>query len=170
MNMGQYRNHLRWCDKNPKVEEHKKKNSEKLIARKDDEFGLVVDHQVTCACCGTEFSVKEREKLFPQKKRYFCSRNCANSEGGKAKAKVHHNDGVARYTTVAWRHHEKKCIVCGESKIVAAHHYNGVHSDNRPENLVPLCPTHHQYVHSRHKKDVMHIVDAYVANFIKEKI
>jgi len=33
-------------------------------------------------------------------------------------------------------------------KIVAVHHINHNHSDNRPENLVPLCPNHHEMLHS----------------------
>ena len=38
------------------------------------------------------FSVIEREKNHPEKDAYFCSRSCANSIGGKAKAVKHHQD------------------------------------------------------------------------------
>jgi hypothetical protein len=34
--------------------------------------------KVKCFKCGKEFEVKEREKLFPKKEKYFCSRSCAN--------------------------------------------------------------------------------------------
>ena len=57
--------------------------------------------------------------------------------------------------------------MCEESKIVAAHHVNENKKDNRPENLVPLCPTHHQYVHSRYKDEVQPIIDAYLKKYLR---
>ena len=51
--------------------------------------------------------------------------------------------------------------------IVAVHHYNGNHDDDRIENLVPLCPTHHQYVHSKYKHLVQDTIDRYVEEFIR---
>lgn len=59
----------------------------------------------------------------------------------------------------------KKCIVCGEMRIVEAHHYNGVHKDNRPENFAPLCLTHHQYWHSAYRYLIQEQVDEYVKKF-----
>lgn len=41
-------------------------------------------------------------------------------------------------------------------------HINGIYNDNRPENLVPLCPTHHQYMHSRFKNEILDIVEKYL--------
>ena len=75
-------------------------------------------------------------------------------------------ENYTRYTTICWKEHKKECIVCGENKIVAVHHYNENHDDNRIENLVPLCPTHHQYMHSRYAEEIKHIVDNYVNTFI----
>ena len=34
--------------------------------------------------------------------------------------------------------------------------------NNEIENLIPLCPTHHQYMHSRHKDEIQHIINEYV--------
>jgi len=34
---------------------------------------------VTCNNCKKEFEIEEREKLFPKKEKYYCSRSCANS-------------------------------------------------------------------------------------------
>ncbi len=59
-------------------------------------------------------------------------------------------------------YHEKKCIVCGEENIVAAHHVDEDHENNEPENLVPLCPTHYQYVHSQYRGEVQPIIDEYI--------
>lgn len=68
------------------------------------------------------------------------------------------------YRTICFANHEKKCIVCGETKIVEVHHLNENRKDNSPDNLVPVCPTHHQYIHSRYKNLVMPIIELYLAN------
>lgn len=156
VNTSEKANHSRWCEQNPK-RDNWNKNQGTI-----NQFGEIKQFEVFCACCSKSFFVKEREKLHPQKEIYYCSRSCANSVGGKAKSEKHHHDGVANYTTVCWRHHDRICIVCGETKILAVHHLNENHSDNRPENLVPLCPTHHQYVHSRYREEVQPIIDKYV--------
>ena len=151
-------NHSRWCNKNPKRDSW---NKSRGVLNK---FGQKKTYEVSCESCNKIFQVKEREKLHPQRTQYFCSRSCANSIGGKAKAAIHHADEEATYRTVAWRHHERKCLVCGEENVVAVHHLNEQHNDNRPENLVPLCPTHHQYMHSRHKEKIIDKVEAYIKN------
>lgn len=69
------------------------------------------------------------------------------------------------YQSTCWLFHGKKCIVCDENKIVSVHHINENHYDNRPENLVPLCPTHHQYVHSRYREEIQPIIDKYIREF-----
>ena len=92
-----------------------------------------------------------------------CSKSCSNSF-----FKVGKNNGNFKgtsYQYLCFANHEKKCVVCGENKIVAVHHYNEIHTDNRPENLVPLCPTHHQYMHSRFSIEIKHIVDDYINKF-----
>ena len=155
-------NHTRHCDSNP--EKHSSYTNVKLAnaARANQNFGKIKIFHVKCCSCEHDFQVKERERLHPVKEQYFCSRKCANSVGGKAKAIKYHYDEVAHYTTVAWRYHEKKCIVCGEKRIVAVHHLNEVHTDNRPENLIPLCPTHHQFMHSRHRGLIQNQVNSYL--------
>lgn len=92
-----------------------------------------------------------------------CSKSCANSF-----FKVGENNGNFKgdsYQYKCFANHKKECVVCGENKIVAVHHYNEDHFDDRPENLVPLCPTHHQYLHSRYANEIQHIVDNYVNTF-----
>jgi len=69
------------------------------------------------------------------------------------------------YRTLCFKHHKKECVVCGEDKIVAVHHYDHNHNNNNIENLIPLCPTHHQYMHSRHKDLIEKEVEEYVHNF-----
>ena len=59
----------------------------------------------------------------------------------------------------------KACIVCGEDNIVAVHHYDHNKKNNEPSNLIPLCPTHHQYVHSRYKHLVEDKIEVYKRSF-----
>ena len=140
------------------TDQYKKKQSEKV----DRLFGKIEDHVKTCECCASNFIFTGRIKTKEYERSKYCSRSCANSIGGKAKSQKYHNDDVAQYTTVAWRHHKKECIVCGENIIVAVHHVNENHMDNRPENLVPLCPTHHQYMNSKHKILIESVVEEYI--------
>lgn len=49
---------------------------------------------------------------------------------------------------------EKKCEVCGithwnnEELVMELHHINGIHTDNRLENLIILCPNCHSQTHN----------------------
>jgi hypothetical protein len=94
-----------------------------------------------------------------------CSRACANTffRSGEQNG----NWGGERYQTLCFTKHERKCVVCDERKILAVHHYDEDHSNDKIENLVPLCPTHHQYVHSKYKDEVISIIDEYVEEFIR---
>lgn len=42
-------------------------------------FGEIKKFIVVCETCKKEFEVLEREKLYPQKEKYYCSRSCANT-------------------------------------------------------------------------------------------
>jgi hypothetical protein len=72
------------------------------------------------------------------------------------------------YRSLCFRYHDKKCVICGEDKIVAVHHINENHNDNRIENLIPLCPTHHQYCHSNYKNLVEKQIEEYITNWISD--
>lgn len=152
-------NHSRWCDKNVRRDSWDKTKGT------INQYGQLREYVVKCQSCSKDFTVKEREKVHPRKDAYYCSRACANSVGGKAKSKKHSTIETAGYRTIAWRYHEKKCIICEEVNVVAVHHMNENHKDNRPENLVPLCPTHHQYMHSKHKCLIEHKVLEYIQNW-----
>ena len=89
-----------------------------------------------------------------------CSHKCANTHfrtGDKNGAWTGEN-----YQLICFASHKKQCIVCGEEKIVAVHHNDQNHKNNSADNLIPLCPTHHQYVHSRYKDEVQPIIDRYI--------
>ena len=93
-----------------------------------------------------------------------CSRRCANKHFRSGEDNG--NWGGERYQTICFAHHEKKCVICGETNIVAVHHYDHNHENNDPANLVPLCPTHHNYMHSRFVELIKDKVDDYVRQFI----
>jgi phage FluMu protein Com len=70
-----------------------------------------------------------------------------------------------RYRDICARYHEMSCVICGENNLVEVHHLNEDSKDHRPENLVPLCPTHHQYWHSRYR----HLVEDVVYKYMEQK-
>ena len=155
-------NHSRWCDHNPKMESYRRENRNRIVDFHEKRYGDVVPFQVTCQTCSGEFTVMERSELFPRKPAYFCSRACANSVGGQAKSDKYHTDETANYTTVCYRHHDRKCCVCGFDKIVQVHHVDHNHNNNDPKNLVPLCPNHHSMWHSRFRVDIEDKVLEYI--------
>lgn len=114
-----------------------------------------------CPICGNSFATS---KGAPDEKT-TCSHSCANTH-----FRCGDNNGNWKertYRTTCFKYHEKKCIVCGEKIIVEVHHFDNDHENNSPENLIPLCPTHHQYWHSRYRYIVENKVIKYRNNFIK---
>ena len=95
-----------------------------------------------------------------------CSHSCANTHWAHVKNK----DERLGYQALCFRYHKKECIVCGEDKIVAAHHNDHNHNNNDPENLIPLCPTHHQYVHSRYANEVQPTIDKYIQQWKNNRV
>lgn len=123
--------------------------------------------RLSCSYCGELFgsaTVKKHEKtcyLNPSNIRYCqvcnhpiknwktskgtCSYTCSNkfyrvgAGNGNYKAKD--------YVRICARFHNMVCTVCGESEVIDVHHLDHDHNNNDPKNLVPLCPTHHAYIH-----------------------
>ena len=158
-NTSEKANHSRWCDSNPD------KKTEKVLTalkkRHDEKYGKILKFTVLCNCCEKNFDVEERENLFPSKEKYFCSRKCANSVGGKAKRDKY---GLSAYTSIAKQYYAEKCIVCGFDEIVEVHHIDENRNNNDKKNLVFLCPNHHYLLH-RKKSDK---VGNTIKKFIKE--
>ena len=122
------------------------------IKRHEESCYLNPKNKRTCVVCDEPIKDYKNSKG-------TCSHSCSNKFFRHLRNKP---EKYSNYRTICWEHHEKVCIVCGEDKIVAVHHVNEDHNDNRPENLVPLCPTHHQYVHSKYKDEVQPIIDEYL--------
>lgn len=121
-----------------------------------------------CPVCGKEFITTTTEK---GKNKVCCSYSCANTyfRSGENNGMYKNSNLLGRnsYSTICFRHHPHKCCICGEENIVAVHHYDGNHNNNDISNLIPLCPTHHCYIHSRFKNKIQDKVDEYRNNFIK---
>lgn len=120
----------------------------------------------TCPICGNCFETK----LGHKKEKTVCSHSCANTyfRSGKLNPNYKNDDelnGVASYVIICFRYHEKKCVCCDEKNIVEVHHYDNNKKNNKPENLIPLCPTHHKYWHSKFRSLIRSIIDEYVENF-----
>ena len=96
-----------------------------------------------------------------------CGHSCANTyfRSGKNNGRILEEKDWS-YQRICFKYHKKECIICGENKIVAAHHYDNNHKNNDPSNLVPLCPTHHSYMHSKYKTEFEKNVDEYVKQYL----
>lgn len=119
-----------------------------------------------CPVCGKEFYTDVGEK---GRKQECCSYACSNTYFRSGENNGQYKSGIFvsqdAHKIIGFRHHPHKCCVCGEEKIVAIHHYDGNHNNNEPSNLVPLCPTHHCYIHSKYKDEIIDKVNAYVEAF-----
>jgi len=95
-----------------------------------------------------------------------CSYSCSNTHfrSGKDNPNYKYGGEQKEYRRVCFGRHPKECIICGEDKIVAVHHYDENHENNDIKNLVPLCPTHHQYVHSKYKYLVEDKIKDWISN------
>lgn len=92
-----------------------------------------------------------------------CSHACSNTYFRSGKNNGQWKEDV--YRTTCFLHHDKQCVVCEESNIVAVHHFDENHQNNEPSNLIPLCPTHHQYMHSGFKHLIESQIEKYIENW-----
>jgi hypothetical protein len=165
------RNHERLCKSNPNrqnynLENARLKANEKVECKYCKKYiskTNIVKHELSCHS-NPDVLIK-KEKVCPVCSKKFvsesitCSYSCSNTHFAHLRNKP---DNYSNYRTICFKYHKKQCIICNEDKIVEVHHYNEQHDDNDPKNLVPLCPTHHQYVHSKYKDCVQSIIDEYV--------
>jgi hypothetical protein len=91
-----------------------------------------------------------------------CSKSCANTHFKSGEDNGNWKQDA--YQSTCFLYHKKECIICRESNIVEVHHLDEDRTHNDPSNLIPLCPTHHQYWHSRYR----HLVEEKVYYYINE--
>lgn len=110
-----------------------------------------------CPSCLKQFNTPSKSK------KITCSYKCSNKifRTGPNNGNWKHDV----YRSTCFYYHKKECIICKECNIVAVHHYDMNHNNNNPCNLIPLCPTHHQYMHSKFHIEIKDQVDKYIRNF-----
>ncbi len=99
-----------------------------------------------------------------------CSTNCSNKIF-KHCGEDHwnyKNIEESHYRNICFKYHEHKCVICGEYIMLDVHHYDENPENSNKENLVPICATHHRYLHSKNKYIIKECIDEYVENFIKK--
>jgi hypothetical protein len=119
-----------------------------------------------CPVCFKNFTTR---KGHPREKE-TCSYGCSNTyfrsgEDNGGYKEIDELDSKVKYVRICFNSHVKKCIICGEQNIVSVHHYDENHKNDEPSNLVPMCQTHHQYMHSRFAYLIKDKVDTYVINW-----
>lgn len=105
-----------------------------------------------CCVCGKPIKSYRHNKT--------CSCACANSFFRQGKGNGQWRDNS--YRSTCFLYHSKKCIICGENNIVSVHHLDENRENNNPDNLIPLCPTHHTYMHSKFKSIILSQIESYV--------
>lgn len=100
-----------------------------------------------CVNCGEEFLVSANNKKHAEQ--LTCSQYCSsNYLPFKIKRVVAKVGGLASsYPLVAKRNNLTYCCICNEKEVVDIHHLDEDRTNNDISNLVPLCPTHHAYMH-----------------------
>jgi len=93
-----------------------------------------------------------------------CSRHCGAILG---RLTISNGDTQTNYRTICFHHHGHKCLVCNEDLFLIAHHVNGDRTNSEPENLIPLCHTHHLYIHHYVYHYILkECIDEYIEKFI----
>lgn len=127
------------------------------IAKHENSCYLNPKNQVLCAICSTPIKLYKTAKT--------CSHSCSNKYFRTGPSNGNWKDDA--YVTTCFHYHKKQCVICNETNIVTVHHLDENHQNNNPANLIPLCPTHHQYWHSRYKPLIENRVLQYINNWKK---
>lgn len=114
-----------------------------------------------CPVCNKKFETQMRGD---RREKKTCSHSCSNSYFRSGKDNPNWKENSTQYRTKCFEFHKKECVICGEYKIIEVHHIDENRDNNIPENLVPLCPTHHKYWHSEYKEEVEEKIYIYINN------
>ena len=113
-----------------------------------------------CPVCKNKFETRKGKR----DEKHTCSHSCSNTYFRSGKDNPNWKENSTQYRTKCFEFHKKECVICGENKIIEVHHIDEDRDNNIPENLVPLCPTHHKYWHSEFKEEVEEKIYKYINN------
>jgi hypothetical protein len=126
----------------PKIECEfcKKEYGKNTISRHTEKCFLNPTNLRLCPVC---------DKPIKDKNSTTCSKSCSNKvfKSGLKNPAFSGNS----YQTICYYYNRKQCVVCEEEHVVDVHHLDENSSNNDVNNLIPLCPTHHRYMHSEYK-------------------
>lgn len=164
-------------------------NSLNKITKLAENFGLTLKNFKTirsvkyelvkknCPVCNLEFETKKGIK----KEKITCSYSCANSYFRSGENNPNYKDFyqyagrtrlvhfTRKYRKECFKYHKHECVICKENKMLDVHHFDEDRLNNKPDNLIPICATHHNYLHSKYRDEVIDKVIEYRNNFIKQQ-
>lgn len=114
-----------------------------------------------CPQCEEEFKVKDTEIGRGQQ---TCSYSCSNKYFREGRGNY---NSPEQYRKRCFNAYGKKCAVCDEQNVVEVHHLDRNRNNNVVENLIPLCPTHHMYMHSKFKEFIQEEVNQFIEEYIR---
>lgn len=125
--------------------------------------------------CGKIFKTQKNRK-----EKETCSIGCSNTKFRSGKNHGNWKD-ISEYTTrtnrfskkyreICFKYHNHKCVICDEYKILDVHHFDENIFNNKPDNLIPICATHHNYLHSSYSCEIFKKVIDYRNEFIKRDV
>lgn len=119
------------------------------------QMSISTSFEKECPVCKKKFMT--RPGTAKKKEKATCSTACSNTFFNG----ISRNKNITGYRAIARRNFQLICCVCEEALIVEIHHYDENKENNSPNNLIPLCPTHHQYYHSRYKHLVIDKIESF---------
>jgi len=155
-------NHFGFSRRYPKIISDKLEEFDiEFLNTKKDIVSKYIEITKKCPVCGLDFVTK----LHSPKEKTVCSRACANTYFRSGKNNPNFITGKHSYRSICYRYHKRKCIICEETLVLDVHHIDKDHTNIDPDNLIPLCPTHHRYMHSKHKHIIKDRIQKYIENF-----
>lgn len=119
MNIKSFANHTRWCQKRPDYNDILEGTKQKLKKFYNEQniskYGEIKEFNVCCKTCNKNFTVKEEEKLFPKRDRYYCCRSCANSHKVTDEHKKKVTESINNWLKAQGKFREtiiKQCLFC----------------------------------------------------------
>lgn len=104
---------------------------------------------VNCFYCGKEKKITEYRFKITKTKKFFCNKKhqqLAQFSHNGIDYHCNYKDGLSSYRDVAFRAFSHKCELCSyeeDLRILEVHHIDHNRSNNKPENLMILCPNCH---------------------------